>query len=219
MGSAAAHEELVALCERIGTRPVFITGNHDPTVSDRHYLDLCDGRFFATHGDLLFPTVTPWSREVEDVLPDIDAIRESYGDALHHDLDVAVQCLQETRAAIRAHPLRAHGTNLISRLIWSAGEFWPPKRTLGILHAWRTTPHRAREIARAYRPEAECVLIGHTHRRQVSAGPGPAVLNTGAFASGLGRYVGEIVDGELHVLDVRRQGEGWRFAGRHRLGG
>ena len=44
-----------------------LTGNHDPDVSPHHTLDLADGRVFVTHGDILFDSIVPWSRDAAEI--------------------------------------------------------------------------------------------------------------------------------------------------------
>ena len=41
----------------------FLTGNHDPNISDHHRLDLAGGQIFVTHGDIIFDDLVPWSQD------------------------------------------------------------------------------------------------------------------------------------------------------------
>jgi len=211
-------EELRALCNELEIRAVFVTGNHDPTISDVHYLDLCDGRFFVTHGDLLFSDITPWSREVDAIRDKISEIDDRYGSEPTYDLDLAISRLCELRSAIEAHPLPTARTNIFAKLIWAALEFWPPRRSLGVLSVWQVSPHLARDVLRRFRPDAECLIMGHTHRRQVALHHPRHYLNTGAFSSGLGKYMVEVLHDQLWIYKIRKRDGLWHPAKRRHFG-
>lgn len=216
-----SYHQLVELCATLGVEPVFLCGNHDPDISEHHYLDLCGGRFFVTHGDLIFPTVTPWSYKIETISEEIEQIRKQHGVAADTDLTLAVERLKETRQRISVELIHAPGGGRLERLLSTMAELWPPGRLLRILSIWRQTPHLAREFLRTYRPQAECIIIGHTHRSQRLTDQSPYLVNTGAFSAGLGLCVAEIEDDCLWTRGVRfRSGGSWRLAKRRRaLGG
>ncbi len=218
--SEEAYHELVELCESLGADPIFLCGNHDPQISEHHYLDLCEGRFFVTHGDMLFPMITPWSCEIDEIKTGVEEIHERYGKAAENDLGLAVERLKEVRHQLPTHSPSVRGNSSLERFIWSAFELWPPRRVFDILSIWRKTPHLAREFLRMYRPSAECVIIGHTHRCQVSTDQEPHFMNTGAFASGLGQCLGEIDQDRLwsHRVGRRRKGGAWFLGGRRAIG-
>lgn len=214
-----SYGRLVELCNTLGAAPVFLCGNHDPEISPHQYLDLCGGRVFITHGDLLFPSVTPWSREIDGIRDDIERINEAYGAAAETSLDLAVQRLCEVRSRVSVELVRASGGSRIENLLVTLGELWPPRRLLNIVSIWRQTPALARAFLRVHRPDVECMIIGHTHRRQLATNRSPFVVNTGAFAPGLGRCVVEIDEDQPWTRSVRYRMNGCWHLGRRRLVG
>src|SRR5262245_59966341 len=46
---------------------VYLTGNHDPDISDTHEVLLSGGRVWVTHGDACFDDLTPWARCVPEI--------------------------------------------------------------------------------------------------------------------------------------------------------
>jgi len=190
--------ELKTLCADLGVEPIFLTGNHDPEISDLHYLELCGGNVFVTHGDLLFPKVTPWSREIQEITKKLDEVHAAFGPELDHDLEIAIDRLIKTRAEIGALPLVSRRRGLVGFAGAVLREMFPPTRIIEILGIWNSTPRLARELLRKYRPEGKTIVIGHTHRGHDSTSPqGVRVINTGTFAAGFGRRVVRIEDGKV----------------------
>ena len=53
--------ELQEMAEDDGVKLTFISGNHDPLLTDRRYLRLASREVFVTHGDILHPAISPWT--------------------------------------------------------------------------------------------------------------------------------------------------------------
>ena len=53
--------EIKKLCNSNQVTPHFISGNHDPDISDLHHITLRNEEILITHGDVLFPDIVPWS--------------------------------------------------------------------------------------------------------------------------------------------------------------
>ncbi len=179
----------------------FITGNHDPDISDTHELLLADGRVWVTHGDIFLDGLTPWSRHAAQLRRLLAAERAA--DPTADYAQPAVR-LRMARAVARAEEdlpdyvtggWRAH-------LKWIARTFFPPRQVLAMLRAWRDLPGLAARVSVAQRPSARVVVTGHVHFPGVWRHPGgPTVINTGSFFQPLG---GNLVDVFTDRLGVRR---------------
>ncbi|MFM9030676.1 MAG: metallophosphoesterase, partial [Opitutaceae bacterium] len=64
--SAVCRAEVESFVREQAPAATFITGNHDADISDRHHLELAQGRVFVTHGDILFDNLVPWSRDAAE---------------------------------------------------------------------------------------------------------------------------------------------------------
>jgi exonuclease SbcD len=188
-------------CEGAGARPIFISGNHDPILSEIGHVDLVDGAILVTHGDLLFHDISPWSHEA--VYIGEAHTRELAGMEEDAFLDFEKRLKASKRAAlaielhrggIRRTPLAALRTIL--------RECWPPWRPFQIIHSWAVTPARAEALARVFRPRARFILIGHTHYSGVWQRGPRTIINTGSFLPFSGRMAIDIQGATLTVRPI-----------------
>jgi predicted phosphodiesterase len=197
----ALREEVLGFFGRAAPRVTFLTGNHDPDLSDRHLLDAADGRVFLTHGDVLFDTIVPWSSESGRIRGRIIAAMASLPD---DGLDSRLRAFRSVAASL---PQRHQAERNPFRYLWRlAGDtVWPPNRALEILRAWREAPAKAASLAARHRPAARVVLIGHVHKPGVSRTPsGTVVVNTGSFCRPFAPVAAEITAGAVRVRRVDR---------------
>lgn len=199
---ARARETVKALrelCRAEHARAVFLTGNHDPDVTDTHHTELAGGTVLVTHGDILFHGLSPWSTEA----PLLREAHERELAALGDPADLPRRLEAMRRAALVLEPL---GEKLLPRVksgLWRtlAEHFWPPSRPLRILTGWAQTPFLANALAARYAPGARCVILGHTHFSGVWRVGGRLVVNTGGFVP-LGRPLTAELEG--NTLTVRK---------------
>ena len=197
-------DSLNSLCDELGVRPLFLTGNHDPDVSDQGWLVLMDGALFVTHGDLVSREVAPWSREYlarKRVVAAVWADREGLEDDLRNRWE-GTQAVEEILRVRMPPKLKLRGRlQLLSAL-------WPPERALAILRAWATMFPAARGFMRCYRPGAQAMVFGHFHRPGVSRRDGCLLVNTGAFMNGSSVLVVDVEGDAMAVRCVRKNSEG-----------
>jgi predicted phosphodiesterase len=192
-------------------RCVLLTGNHDADISEHHHLDLLGGLVFVTHGEILFDDLVPWSAEQP-------RISELYRQQLA-SLTPAEQELLESRlgACKRACAQLQLLHDPLPRGRWSqtvraARIFWPPRRAVAMVRAWRELPERVAAVVRCYRPAARFAIVGHTHLPGVWFRGGVIVVNTGSFAPPLGGYAVDVSPEQVVVRRIRHH------AGRFGLG-
>ena len=196
--------DLEALIDELGIRAVFLTGNHDPEFSDTHYLDLAGGKIFITHGDLLYDDVSPWSKLIDSLHEQRTIVRETYPENYLDDLDLRLKASKQIAA--RTNIRKAKGKpGLSGRINALLAELWPPKRPLRILKTWATAHHLAHDLRDQFRPDADIIIIGHTHRAVVHERSGKRVINTGAYLPVSGTYVVEIDANRLRIIRAKQQ--------------
>ena len=115
--------------------------------------------------------MAPWSKEANQYLSAHRRILKDLGeDALG---SFEHQLLATKRASLELQMWESPA-NMASlpglRLL--AFQVWPPSRPFKILHAWWQTPSLAADLMKLFRPQAQVMLIGHTHYPGCGAGPG-----------------------------------------------
>lgn len=199
-------DQLAAIKNTLGQlapRVILLSGNHDPDLTSQTELMLCEGRVWVTHGDILFPDLTPWSAVRPTLANRIAAARREVGDTAWADLATRLRLY---RAACMDLPYefdrssRSFGQR-VSRLMHT---FFPPTRILAMANAWSTAPRRARALVTAHRPTAQVVINGHIHFPSVSRRAGqPTVVNTGSFTRPLGGYCADVSPTAVTVRRIR----------------
>lgn len=196
----ADYTALQALCAECGVSPTFLTGNHDPFLTELHHLDLADGAVLITHGDILFPGLSPWSRDAE-------ILRRAQIEELAlagNPRTLEPRLIASRRASLAIKDLGPYEHHLAS--VRSLGgflqEIWPLWRPLKILGCWAQTPSRASALATRYRPEARTVVIGHTHRAGVWRTGGRLIVNTGSFLPLSGSLAVDVTEKEIIVRKI-----------------
>jgi predicted phosphodiesterase len=183
-------------CQAAGVRPVFLNGNHDPMLSELCHVDLVDGAVLVTHGDLLFHDISPWSHDAE-VLAAAHT-RELAGFTEDALLDLEKRLKASKRAALC---IELHKTGMrrdkLAALRTVLRECWPPWRPFQIFHSWTVTPGKAEALAKAFRPRARFILIGHTHFSGCWHRGPRVIINTGSFLPLSGRMAIDIAGRKL----------------------
>src|SRR2546423_3394182 len=129
----------------------FITGNHDPDISDVHELSLAEGRIWITHGDVLFPAMVPWSRKLPEIRRRLAP------------LEAQVSAHERSRIETRLKFHRQISFNLpLDHDPYARGFFHRffrlsqvvvhPGRAVELLRAWRNMPGLATRLAAEQRP-------------------------------------------------------------------
>ena len=195
--------ELEELCRELGVDPVFMTGNHDPRISGHHYFDLCGGKVFLTHGDILYEDVSPWSKLIADMREVLDRIRREYPPDYLNDLELSLNAAKRIAAETRVRKAIRVGSFRTLRTLLA--EAWPPHRPAMILKTWLCSHYRGHEVRNRFRPKADFIIYGHTHRALLHEHAGKHVINTGAFMPLSRAMVVEIKGGEVIVNEISRR--------------
>ncbi|WP_404421645.1 metallophosphoesterase [Nibricoccus sp. IMCC34717] len=179
----------------------FITGNHDPVVSDTHELSLAGGAVWVFHGDLLYEAIAPWSaiggqlrREVlrrrragglgtDSSFEELMAVHRSVCRDIHVEFDV-------TRKDKLYRAWRAARTLL------------PPTRFWRMMRVWQTMPQASIAFAKKHRPSASFVVTGHCHAPSLQEFAGVRAINTGSFCRPRGGHCVDLAGGELVVRRI-----------------
>lgn len=165
------------LCEEDGVRLTLLSGNHDPLITDRRFLRLCNGEVFLTHGDMLHPAISPWTSYAKQ-------LRELHEGALAQ-LELADRAQLDQQAMAAAHASHLKWEHLAAhempKLGPIAGKFDQASKIAKVLWFWHRLPKMAAAFAARYAPEARFFVFGHIHRAGVWKFGQQIIINTGAY--------------------------------------
>ncbi len=209
--TARCRDEVLAFFPTHTSHVTFLTGNHDADFSPHHALDLADGAVFATHGDIFYDDIVPWSQ-------DAPAIRKKITAALAA-LPAAERPLLSARFAVWRQVAAEIPQRHQSERRWLRFAFyfirdtvWPPDRMWRVIRTWRDAPNCAAAFARTHRPQAKAIITGHTHRPGVwRTSAGVTVINTGSFCRPLGCCIVDLADGRGIVRNMVERGGEFRL--------
>jgi predicted phosphodiesterase len=185
-----------------GVPVTFLTGNHDPDMSTHHAVELAGGQVLVTHGDVLFDNIVPWSREAPGIRTKLIAALAALPEGTSARFEERLAAFRQVAGSIpQQHQAERNPLKYAARL---AGDtVWPPQRALAIIRAWSEAPGRAAALARRHRPNANFILIGHTHRPGVwRTAAGVVVINTGSFCRPFGAMTAEVAPGRITVRRI-----------------
>ena len=195
--------DLRMLCGDLGVRPVFLTGNHDPGISDLGWLDLAAGAVMVTHGDLILPEVVPWSHQYLLRKKEVRALlrsRNADGESLRYRWQTVQMVEELLRTDCNRTPER-------KGMFHHMGALWPPARVFAILHGWATMFGAAERFVEHYRPEARVLIFGHFHRAGVRRRGSRFYCNTGAYMREAKQTVIELNEGNVAARPVGWEGD------------
>jgi predicted phosphodiesterase len=200
--TARARADVLGFFGSAGIPVTFLTGNHDPDISDQHALEFADGRVFVTHGDVLFDDIVPWSSDAPEIRRRMRAAMVALPGGAARSLEERLAVFRSVSGSLPQ--LHQSETNPLRYAFRLAGDsVWPPQRALAVLMAWREAPRRAAALARTHRPNARFTVMGHTHRPGIWTDPsGVVVINTGSFCRPFGAMAVEISGDSIRVRRI-----------------
>lgn len=195
-------EDLRERAERASTELLLLAGNHDPLISPWRAASFGEGRILVTHGDAFHSTIAPWAREARLIREEWKRIRDSHG-RISETIEDRFDAVRGAALAEWATEQTQTSYSTIFNLMMR------PRAALKILTYWRAAPSLARAFAEAFFPEAEFMIVGHTHLCGVNRAAHPAVINTGAFGFPL-KPIAVILEGDrLEVTPLVRRKTQW----------
>ena len=177
-------EEILAylrrLCGEDGTRPILLAGNSDNGIAPDRHVFLGGGGVLVTHGDVLFPGISPWRARSQDLLAIRRRVLREMTASRRATLEGQLASASRTMSTLRQETLE--GIEDLSEL--REAPWWRenPAGLVALLRTWWVTPKMAVRFLAEFAPQARAIVIGHTHRSGVWERDGRTVINTGSFA-------------------------------------
>ncbi|MEM1356252.1 MAG: metallophosphoesterase [Planctomycetota bacterium] len=175
---ARAVDTLQDAADRDGVALTLISGNHDAYLSDLRYLYLLEGRVLLTHGDVLHPTIVPWTSHAT-------VLAEQHAEAMARATPTQRGCMDfrhdlSQRLSYRERMgIRADGKDPGLNKLHNA--LLHPIKVAQVLAYWRSIPALVHRLVEQCAPGVEMVVLGHTHRQGVWNKHGRSILNCGSF--------------------------------------
>ena len=212
-----AKNELIRLLEKLAVRPVFITGNHDPDISNIHACaaqPVPARQILATHGDLFTLDIASWSAPLQGIadwfIARADAEGRRINRMLPDDLDwVRQRYLEFVRVAPERRNINAKDRSFYIQLLHKIARPWL---------IWRVFRERYRchQLADAFatmrEPGADLCFFGHYHYPKIKRSGNRYNVCLGSFTH-LSRPLGGVVrsDGQTDIRMIRKTKTGWRL--------
>lgn len=207
--TAACRAEVGDFFRSWGPPVRFLTGNHDPDYSADHLIDLADGRVVITHGDVLYPDIVPWGRDAVVIRQIMSQAWRKRGQPKGSaSLAERFEVLRQVAGDLpQRHQSERSRMRYIVRL--ASDTVWPPWRIPRIVQAWRSYPILAEEFLQLFRPHAQVMLNGHTHRPGLwRRRLGATLINTGSLCRPFGGLVVDLCGETLQIRAIAiRNGE------------
>lgn len=186
----------------------FITGNHDPDISNEHDAHAAEGRLWACHGDAFLDDIVPWSRVRAKLVERINQARRTHPERDYTSFADRVLTMREACLgfARECDPERRSSGHRLRRLCM---EFFPPRQPWAMLHTWRTFPTKAARATARWHPEAQIIVTGHVHFPRVWRRGRHTIINTGAFSGPLGAFTVEYAQNNVTVRRVELRQRQW----------
>ncbi|MEM1109672.1 MAG: metallophosphoesterase family protein [Planctomycetota bacterium] len=220
-----------------GVKLTFISGNHDPLLTDRRYLRLAEREVFLTHGDILHPAISPWTDHAKHLQAlHADAVLSLDPDKAR-DIDHQLAACQHASVVQWDHfvtkPHEGLEKNALRRGLerFGLGRKIERRSSQGVkvfkaLYYWHTIPRRAMGFARRFAPESRFFIFGHIHRAGIWHDPNALTVGTDVIVPEGGRYIintgayqtprnprAVVIEGkQLSVWPIRYNLKGHRFA-------
>ena len=126
-GAEAARREVLDFVGSAGTPVTFLTGNHDPDISQQHSLEFADGRILVTHGDILFDSIVPWSKDAPMIRTRIIAALAALPGDASSRLEGRLSAFRSVAASVsQLHQSEPNPLRYLIRL--ASDTIWPPHR-------------------------------------------------------------------------------------------
>jgi UDP-2,3-diacylglucosamine pyrophosphatase LpxH len=159
--------------------PVFITGNHDPAISDKDWFYDQDGRTLIFHGDFISDCSAPWRDGERELAARLRLVWSTRGGPPDEFAEHCALFRRTQREFMNPWPFTRHGG--YDPLRYLARNLFPPWRPWTIVFYRLRAAERIRTLAEKFSRPTEHIVFGHIHWPGHWEKKGVSVWNTGSF--------------------------------------
>ncbi len=170
-------EDVRERCASRNGPPELLTGNHDPAISDAHWVYHEASATLIFHGDCVLDCTHPTKKDDQAMMARLRARWDELG-GRPEDFSTLHQNYRQVQRQFLPiiNPYKKPKT----ALQYAMSLIFPPRRPFDILHYWMKAPERALKLARAFKQPLKAVVVGHTHKPGHWKIDGVDVYNTGS---------------------------------------
>jgi len=177
-----------------GGGPELLAGNHDPAISNEHYVYLSDSATLVFHGDCIADCTHPSREEDRTLMAAMGEKWSALGERPRRFKDLVHVYREVQRRHLKDH-IRVCEPKSVPRYLFNV--FFPPQKPFHIVRYWYRMPGLAARIAATFDQPVRNIVIGHSHFGGTWLKHGINVYNTGSFMPISRPYAAVEADGKL----------------------
>lgn len=171
-------QDITTACASSSAPPELLPGNHDPAISDVHWIYLKESATLIFHGDFIADCTHPSEEFDQKQAAHLAERWAELGGRPRNFADLAIQYRTAQRAHLADSPADREGQTFVEYMTRNLIPPWQPFQILAYIY---NAPRRLAELAKTFGEPVRHVVAGHTHRPGCWRIDGMTVFNTGSF--------------------------------------
>jgi len=170
--------EITTACASSSAPQELLPGNHDPAISDVHWVYLKDSATLIFHGDFVTDCTHPSKDHDQRQAAHLSQRWSTLGGRPKNFVELATQYRVSQRAFLQANPPGSEGQTFIDYMMRNLIPPWQPFEIMAYLYK---APRRMADLGKTFDQPVRHVVAGHTHRPGCWKIDGMTIFNTGSF--------------------------------------
>lgn len=171
-------DEALRRCASRNGPPELLTGNHDPAISETHWVYHEATATLIYHGDCIRDCTHPSKKDDKQLMAKLRERWAQLGGRPRDFMALHANYREIQRAQLPIiNPYKKPKT----ALQYAMSLIYPPRRPFDVIHYWMKAPERALTLAQGFNRPVKRVVVGHSHRPGRWRIGGVDVFNTGSF--------------------------------------
>lgn len=171
-------QQITSACTSSSAPPELLPGNHDPAISDVHWVYLKESATLVFHGDFIADCTHPSEAFDQKQAASLSQRWSAIGGRPRTFNELASHYRLAQRDFLQANPPVHEGQTFLR---YMAGVLVPPWQPLQIMSYIYNAPRRLAALGKTFDQPVRHIVAGHTHRPGRWTIDGVTVFNTGSF--------------------------------------
>lgn len=191
------------ICREDSAEVMLIGGNSDSQLPGPRHVSLSGGRILVLHGDVIFKKISPWRTDAGKLfaarrlaLQNMPPERRNTLQGQSESVQAALHKTQSTKC------LCDSDETVLQRYIHCLSRPW---KILLILWCWMRMPRMVAKFADKYAPQAEMIIVGHSHHNGIWLVGGKTIINTGSLEGPGKAMIARIGSREVTLQIIKKQ--------------
>ena len=193
-------DRIQTVCRADGAQAVLLGGNSDAQLDGPRHVFLAAGRVVVFHGDVLFDSISPWSRGARRLAAARVRVLRNMAPERCNTLEGQQASVRASLQMVVTKDLYDYeGITLAGRFRWILRWLTRPGLIPATLRAWYGIPALAVRFLERFAGQARCAILGHTHHAGIWRVGEKTVTNTGSLRGPGRSLVVQVGYGEIVV--------------------